>query len=392
MNMNMNVKYVVPAVAALILSACASQSPAPVVDGTVVSTGSTSVYTPNSAPYTPSATTNTANTNASNPYGATPYTPSNTASTNYGTEAYPVHTDSTVYTPSNTSSSAAYTPTSTYVGNYAPVDVNATYHTVVAGDTVYNISKRYGISQDNLRAWNGLVDNTISKGQRLRVKPQGAGASNNTGYTAPVANTSGTHQVAVGDTVYNISKRYGMSQEQLRSLNNIAGNNIHVGQVLRVNGANNVAVATTVPMPEVSAPATTPVNTPTTVASSAAKTFQFSNLTWQSPLPSGRVSEKFTEAKRNIKIAGSQGQIVQAAADGQVIFSGAGPRGYGNLVVVQHTPQYLSAYGNNQTLAVKELQQVKRGDTLGTLGSTGNLVFEIRQNGKPIDPLSFMQL
>ncbi|XXQ67554.1 LysM peptidoglycan-binding domain-containing protein [Neisseriaceae bacterium B1] len=397
-----NKRFLAPAIAAIVLSACATQNPAPVVDGS-----GTGVNT-NTSIYTPSTTTNTT---ANNPYGAAPFTPSDTTpvvGTNIGTEAYPIvrnnntvytppatNTNNTVYTPSNT-----YTPAPTYTGNYSPVDTNATYHTVTTGDTVYNISKRYGISQDHLRSWNGLSDNTISKGQRLRVKPQsytGTGNSNKD-YTVPATSTGSTHRVVVGDTVYNISKRYGISQEQLRSLNGLNGNNIQVGQVLRL-GSNAIAPYTapasnSYVAPVVAPVASTPTTTPAPVAAAtpATRTFQFSNLTWQSPLPTGKVSEKYNPVNRSMKFSGSQGQAVQAAADGQVIFSGTGPRGYGNLVVVQHTPQYLSAYGNNQTLAVKELQQVKRGDTLGTLGSSGNLLFEVRQDGKPIDPLSFMQL
>lgn len=393
-------RYVPSALATLILAACATQNPAPVVDGSGTGVGiggvGTNVYTPNNT-----------NPAVNNPYGATPYQGAG-ATTNQGTEAYPVHTDSSVYTPSNTGgtvytppANTGYTaPSSTYVGNYSPVDVNATYHTVVRGDTVYNIAKRYGISQDNLRAWNGLNGNEIGVGQRLRVKPQGykGGASSNAAAYQPVASGAGTHRVVAGDTVYNISKRYGISQEQLRSLNGLSGNDIKIGQVLRLG--SNAAVGNQYaqvnnpyvpPKPTVPVPATTPA-APVAVATPAARTYQFSGITWQTPLVNGVVSEKFTTANRSVKLAGSSGQTVAAAADGQVIFSGPGPRGYGNLVVVQHTPQYLSAYGHNQTLLVRELQQVKRGESLGTLSSTGNLLFEVRQDGKPIDPLTFMQL
>jgi lipoprotein NlpD len=85
---------------------------------------------------------------------------------------------------------------------------------------------------------------------------------------------------------------------------------------------------------------------------------------------------------------------VVAAADGRVIFSGNGPRGYGNLVIVKHANELLSVYAHNRTLAVKEGQSVKRGQKIAELGDSGTtsprLHFEIRQQGKPVDPARFL--
>jgi len=81
---------------------------------------------------------------------------------------------------------------------------------------------------------------------------------------------------------------------------------------------------------------------------------------------------------------------VFAAADGRVVYAGSGLRGYGNLVIVKHTGDYLTAYAHNQTLLVKEDQTVRRGQKIAEMGSTDsdrvNLHFEIRKQGKPIDP------
>ena len=81
---------------------------------------------------------------------------------------------------------------------------------------------------------------------------------------------------------------------------------------------------------------------------------------------------------------------VLAAADGRVIFSGQGPRGYGNLVIIKHSNEMLSVYAHNRSLAVKEGQQVTRGQKIAELGDAGNgqpaLHFEVRQGGKPVDP------
>ncbi|MFC2415261.1 LysM peptidoglycan-binding domain-containing protein, partial [Neisseria elongata] len=145
--------------AVLMLGACSwlQQPAAPVVEGTNTGVGMQN---------TESSIT------GGNPYGAAPYEPSASVG-NMGGNA-------PVYTPPPTISSPSVSG-STYVPSYAPVDINAATHKVVRGDTVYNISKRYNITQDNLRAWNGLTDNNISVGQTLRVKPAG--------YVAPASST-----------------------------------------------------------------------------------------------------------------------------------------------------------------------------------------------------------
>ena len=104
--------------------------------------------------------------------------------------------------------------------------------------------------------------------------------------------------------------------------------------------------------------------------------------------------QSFAESSKGIALGGSAGDPVVAAADGKVIFSGNGPRGYGNLVIVKHSNDLLSVYAHNRSLAVKEGQSVKRGQKLAELGETGGttprLHFEIRQQGKPVDPAAFL--
>ena len=105
----------------------------------------------------------------------------------------------------------------------------------------------------------------------------------------------------------------------------------------------------------------------------------------------GRVVQGFSAPRSmGISIAGSPGDPVSAAADGRVIFSGPGPRGYGNLVIVKHDDETLSVYAHNRALSVKEGQSVKRGQQVAELGSSGTdapkLHFEIRKSGKPVDP------
>ena len=109
----------------------------------------------------------------------------------------------------------------------------------------------------------------------------------------------------------------------------------------------------------------------------------------------GKVTQSFGEAKNTgISIAAATGEAVQAAADGKVIFSGQGPRGYGNLIIVKHDADTLSVYGHNRTLLVKEGQSVRKGQRIGEAGENGGdhprFLFEIRKAGKPVDPLKFL--
>jgi lipoprotein NlpD len=105
--------------------------------------------------------------------------------------------------------------------------------------------------------------------------------------------------------------------------------------------------------------------------------------------------QSFDESSsKGIALGGRPGDPVVAAADGRVIFSGNGPRGYGNLVIVKHANDLLSVYAHNRSLAVKEGQDVRRGQKIAELGDSGatspRLHFEIRQQGKPVDPMRFL--
>lgn len=306
--------YAVPAALALLVGACTTQQPAPVVAGT--SGGGSAA-------------------SSSNPYGATPYEP------NAGNNP----AESAPYTPP---ASQSYPAASSggYIPSNAPVDINAATHTVVRGDTVYNIAKRYQITQDNLRAWNNMADNTISVGQVLRVKPAG--------YTAPAG-----------------SAATSAARTQPPAASSATPN------VPSTPQANTSKVAT---------PATTP-----TVSTGGVR--NTGGITWQRPT-AGNVITKFGGTNKGVDIAGNSGQPVVAAADGKVVYAGSGLRGYGNLVIIQHSPTFLSAYGHNQSLLVNEGQTVKRGQTIAKMGNSDasrtQLHFEVRQNGKPVNPANYV--
>lgn len=377
------------AVAAL-LSACsaAQQSPAPVVNGS--SNGGVPVYSGSAPVY--SGNSGSVSTDGGNPYGintnggvpAVPGAPADSGSVPVTTA--PPYTAPSVSAPTSTG-------TGTYVPNYAPVDRNAVQHRVVQGDTVYNISKRYGITEDQLRQWNNLSDNNIVKGQTLRVKPFGHSGSG----SAPVINGTNTHRVVAGDTVYNISKRYGMSENQLRQLNNLSGNNIHLGQVLNVRAgmqgtsvaAPPVAVSQPAPVITVTQPVETPAVTATPAPVSSARANTRDGIAWQTPMLNARITEPYQEGKtRGIKIGNGAGQNVLAAATGQVIHIGP-LRNHGTVVIVQHSPKYLTAYGQVQSVLVSKGQNVQRGQPLAVTGGQP-LYFEIRSSGTPQNPAQYI--
>ena len=121
-----------------------------------------------------------------------------------------------------------------------------------------------------------------------------------------------------------------------------------------------------------------------------------SNIAWRWPAD-GSVIETFASGdptRQGIDIAGKGGQPVRAAADGVVVYSGSGLVGYGELVIVKHNDQWLSAYGHNRARQVNEGQVVKAGQQIAEMGRSGAsrdmLHFEIRYNGKPVDPQQYL--
>ena len=109
----------------------------------------------------------------------------------------------------------------------------------------------------------------------------------------------------------------------------------------------------------------------------------------------GRVIAGFDEAKnKGIDIAGQAGDPIVAAADGQVVYAGSGLRGYGNLIILKHNNTYLTAYAHNRTLLVKEDQRVSKGQKIAEMGNTDadqvKLHFEVRRQGKPVDPAKYL--
>jgi lipoprotein NlpD len=145
----------------------------------------------------------------------------------------------------------------------------------------------------------------------------------------------------------------------------------------------------------VTAPVTAPVVSSTVpTASSSSSSAPISSWRWPAD---GKVIENFSSSEggnKGIDIAGSKGQAIIATADGRVVYAGNALRGYGNLIIIKHNDDYLSAYAHNDTMLVREQQEIKAGQKIATMGSTGTsstrLHFEIRYKGKSVNPLRYL--
>ncbi|MCP3669703.1 MAG: peptidoglycan DD-metalloendopeptidase family protein [Gammaproteobacteria bacterium] len=216
----------------------------------------------------------------------------------------------------------------------------------------------------------------------------------------------GFYKVRSGDTIYSIAWRYGLDHREFARWNSIRPPyRIYPGRTLRVASPpsrsvvrnrqldtkpaqiaklqpNQVAKAKTAPKKQ--------KISKYKIASSSRK------LHWQWPTV-GKVKVRYKRgdpSRKGVVLAGRLGQGVKAAEAGAVVYSGSGLIGYGQLLIIKHNKNYLSAYGHNKRLLVKEGDQVKRGAKIAEMGSNGSgntvLHFEIRRNGVPVDPLPLL--
>jgi lipoprotein NlpD len=264
--------------------------------------------------------------------------------------------------------------------------------------------------------------------------------SHNSAPTTDVNRTSNTissssqqHIVKSGETLYSIAWRYGLDYKRLARANNI-GNDflIRPGQSLnlRIGSASAASDVSTKTYNTSSSSASATASSKTKTSSKAKTVSQPSKLSTGSSVAKASRSEKKSSTKnqvaksklssarvvwrwpargevvtnfsvknttnKGIDIKGKKGDSVRAAASGSVVYAGSGLRGYGKLVIIKHSDMYLSAYAHNSKIGVKEGQYVKAGQYIANIGSSGSrtdsakLHFEIRRNGKPVDPLRLL--
>ncbi|PHQ23734.1 peptidase M23 [Marinobacter guineae] len=227
----------------------------------------------------------------------------------------------------------------------------------------------------------------------------------------------GRHVVQPGETLYSIAWRYGRDYRELGSANGIRPPwNLKAGQVLRLDlrgtvtsgsqtgSASRPAASASKTQGRVSTPRQTTATAPKPLVTRApredaplgSQTQTVARIEWRWPHVGTVIAGYSTSGKVNkgIDIAGQAGDAVRAAATGNVVYAGNGLLGYGNLIIVNHNEHYLSAYAHNRKILVQEGEDVKAGQVIAELGSSGAerpvLHFEIRKNGNPVDPAHYL--
>lgn len=224
----------------------------------------------------------------------------------------------------------------------------------------------------------------------------------------PPSQRIGHHIVSRGETLYSIAWRYGKDFRDIAAINGVAPPyRIYPGQKLQLAGRAPVAAApkaagkTRSTPPRRSAPVKKkqPRSTKSLTSSKPRKSgsrVSSNGIRWRWPAK-GKVISRFRSGdplRKGVDIAGEKGDSVLAAANGTVIYAGSALRGYGKLLIVKHSEEFLSAYAHNHKLLVHEGSEVKAGQRIAELGSSGTnrnkLHFEIRRNGQPVNPQAYL--
>ncbi|QZA79055.1 peptidoglycan DD-metalloendopeptidase family protein [Deefgea tanakiae] len=283
-------------------------------------------------------------------------------------------------------------------------NLNADTYTVKAGEGLYRIALDHGLAYKDLAAWNGIADiNSLRVGQVLRLSP--GGAEQNSGVEVrPLTDSASISSTGVPlkrEAVANGSiKKFpravkeGYSEQAASSIAGQAdGEKVVLKQQNSVAGASGV---TTKPNGLIASGAKVENADKTSsaeVPSSAPGNTTAAN--WGAPT-AGKVTTPFTVERKGIDIAGQMGQSIVASGSGKVVYAGAGLRGYGKMIIVQHADGFLSAYAHNSKLIVKENDVVKKGEKIAEMGNTDSdqvkLHFELRKFGKPVDPSNYIKL
>jgi len=265
-------------------------------------------------------------------------------------------------------------------------------YTVKKGDTLIRIALEFGQNYRDLVTWNNLANpNDIKVDQVLRVLPPESGAAGGSGVETAAVTMPPSDKATTPPPAPVVRKSGPKGEKKPYSDATLA-------ELQRPDNGKDVAAAAPAPAPAPAAPATAPrapVTPPVAAAPAApAPSAEEQQISWMWPAD-GKVIATFDEGKnKGVDIAGKAGQPVLASAAGKVMYAGSGIRGYGNLVIVKHSNSYLSAYAHNRAILVKEGQSVNKGQQIAEMGDSDTdsvkLHFEIRQQGKPVDPSRFL--
>ncbi len=298
-------------------------------------------------------------------------------------------------------------------------------YTVKKGDTLRSIARAHGVDFRELIAWNSIENpNSIQPGVSLRVKPAGSssfayGASSGTevAVTRPISATPYVENRSLDSSPGSINgSTVGTTgapslvgtNTPLFKREPKGGKEVYSDAALaQAQGLAQSRAAEPAPMPVKAdtrpearpeaapvPPVLVPAPLNATPPAAPVAPANDDDVAWMWP-NTGKIIGNFSEgASKGVDIAGKAGDPVLAAGEGKVVYSGTGLRGYGKLVIVKHNSTYLSAYAHNQSVLVKEGQSVTKGQKIAEMGNSDadqvKLHFEVRRQGKPVDPLKYL--
>ncbi len=292
-------------------------------------------------------------------------------------------------------------------------------HIIQRGDTMFSIAKQYGLDYRELAAWNNMVNPTaIRLGDTLRLtRPDtgGTGALASDNFNQPTPSTNSTVPLTSGEvttTPLVLTPPIAAEKPLINSATfkvepkaaKLPYSDQAYAKVLADSNAAalsatapNSSAISNLPTPPISS--LPPASQAATAATPATATLpppaatSADSIAWAWPVK-GKVTTNFTETTKGIDIAGTRGKAIVAAAAGKVIYSEAGLRGYGRMIIIKHNEQWLSAYAHNEKILVQKDQEIKQGQKIAEMGSsdadTVKLHFEIRKLGKPVDPMKYL--
>jgi lipoprotein NlpD len=241
---------------------------------------------------------------------------------------------------------------------------------VKAGDTLYKISLDHGHGYKDVAAWNNLESPfLIHPGQELRVQPPDSEAQP-VAVARPVVIATAVEQRPIDDAADALKREPRAGREPY--------SDEAYAKVMK--GAADA------PLPRVELTAAP--------KSASADARPDGDPQWAWPAPGKLLAQFGDNGKKGIEVSGRKGDPVLASADGKVVYSGSALRGYGQLLILKHNPDYLSVYAHNSRILVKEQDPVKRGQKIAEMGDTETdqvkLYFEIRQQGRQVDPSRYL--
>jgi lipoprotein NlpD len=262
------------------------------------------------------------------------------------------------------------------------------YYTVKRGDTLYRIALENGQDHRDIASWNNIANpSAIKEGQVLRVAPPAAAepAGDAAVVSKPIAVGAIVESRSLDQPAGNVATAVAAPSGSLKREPKVGKEPYSDEAYARLNRVGGEPAKPAELKPE---------SKPEAALAAPAASASPDDVPWMWPT-SAKLSAPYSDAgNKGLDFAGKAGDPVLAAGDGKVVYAGSGLRGFGELVIVKHNATYLSAYAHNRKILVKEGQQVSRGQKIAEMGNTDadsvKLHFEIRKQGKPVDPAQYL--